>query len=392
VNGSIKQRSAGSWTLRFDLGRGPDGRRKQKVVTLRGTKKHAEMELRRLMHELETGKYADPGRLTVAQYLERWLEHMKTQVSAKTWERYAEIVRCHLSPALGHQQLSKLQPLAIQEYYAHASKSGRRDGSGGLSPQTVVHHHRLLHAALKQAVRWQLLARNPAEAADPPSVPDRDIEVLDEGGVLRLLELALGNRLYIPCVFASTAAMRLGEILALGWDAVDLDGGLLWVRRTLEETRSGLAFKPPKTHRSKRPISLPPFTVEALRRHKGEQAQLQLLLGTGYRDQGLVVAREDGSPWAVRTMSKAFEHLAARAGVPGVRFHDLRHTHATILLTRQKEDIKVVQERLGHARASTTLDIYGHVLPGMQDAAARRFDATLRAAMNPREEPDQETG
>lgn len=236
MKGSISQRAEGSWTLRFDLGRDADGKRKQKVVTFRGTKREAERELTRLMKELHSGTFIEPTKLTTRDYLRRCLrDYAATNVSAKTLERYTEIVEQHLIPEFGHLPLPKLQPLHIQGYYTKALQSGRRDGKGGLSAQTVLHHHRVLHTELKHAVKWQLMARNPADAVDAPRPVRPQLKVLDEEGVARLLGAAERSRLYIPCMLAVGTGMRLGEILGLMWENVDLKAGTfrwakLWSR------------------------------------------------------------------------------------------------------------------------------------------------------------------
>jgi integrase len=213
---------------------------------------------------------------------------------------------------------------------------------------------------------------------------EQEMNALDEQGTVHLVATAAETRLYLPVLLAVTTGLRLGEILGLRWCDVDMDAGTLTVRQALEETRAaGLNFKPPKTHRSKRPVALPSLIVDALRLHKGAQAQQRLLLGPAWKDYGLVCPRDTGEPWSPRIVSKAFEHLAEKAGVPQIRFHDLRHSHASQLL-KQGIHFTVVSKRLGHKRPATTLDIYSHLLPGMQEEAAERTDSALRAAMNTR--------
>ena len=191
---------------------------------MEGTRKDAERELVRLVHSLNKGEYVEPSKLTVAEYLERWLaDYAKPNISGKTYERYAEIVYSNLSPALGHHTLTKLQPLHIQEFYSSALTSGRRSGDGGLSAQTVLHFHRVLHAALGQAVRWQLLIRNPAAAVRPPRPQRREMQVLSEADTATWLHAARGTRLWISVLLAVTTGMRRGEIAALDWPHVDLD-------------------------------------------------------------------------------------------------------------------------------------------------------------------------
>ena len=316
-------------------------------------------------------------------FLKRWLrDYAAVRVAAKTFERYAEIVRLHLIPALGHHPLAKLQPLHIQAHYSQALQDGRRDGKGGLLAQTVLHHHRILKEALQQAVRWQLLARNPADAVDPPRPRRREMRALDDAPTAVLLTAAEGTSLHIPVLLAVTTGLRRGEVVGLRWSDVDLDAETLAVRQCVEQTKAGLSFKEPKTAKGRRVVAVPRITTEALRRHKAEQAKQRLLLGPAYHDQGLVCARPDGRIWAPQALSAAFSALAHRLHLP-IGFHGLRHSHATQLL-KQGVHPKIVSERLGHATVGITLDVYSHVLPGMQEDAARRADAALRAALGRR--------
>ena len=319
----------------------------------------------------------------MAAYLERWLrDYCAVKVSPKTAERYTQIVRLHLTPTLGHHQLTKLRPLHIQEAYTFWLQGGRRDGeAGGLSVTTVLHHHRVLHLALRQAVRWQLLAVNPADAVQPPRKAQREMSALDEDETAKLLEAAVGSDLYAPILVAVTTGLRRGELLALRWQDVDLERGTLSVNQTIEQTAErGIAFKEPKTAKSRRLISLGSLTVETLRRHRASQNEARLLLGNSYVDGGLVFPAPAGSVWNPRTFSSAFYRLTSHSGVPRMRFHDLRHSHATQLLVAGVH-VKVVSERLGHSTAGITLDTYSHVLPGIQEEAAARIDSAIRGAI-----------
>ena len=385
MKGTIIRRSKGSWTLVFDVGRDRRGKRKQKWKAIRGTKADAERELRRLLRSLDTGEYVEPTKLSVAEYLERWLaDYAKPNTAATTFDRYSEIVKLHLVPALGTVPLVKLQPLQIQRSYTEALETGRRNGAGGLSAQTVLHHHRLLREALGQAVKWRLLARNPTDAVEPPRPERHQIKTLTEDETAKLLERTKATYLYLPILIAVTTGMRRGEVLGLRWSDLDLDAGMASVRQTLEATKDGLIFKQPKTARSRRRVSLLPMTVQALRAHRTEQKKARLALGPVYEDHGLVCARADGRPINPRQLSKDFlSLLRCSDGLPRIRFHDLRHTHATQLL-RQGVHPKIVSERLGHATIAITLDTYSHVMPGMQEDAALRLDAALKIAINAR--------
>ncbi len=391
MKGHIVKRSETSWSLVFDIGQDEQGKRKQKWVTVQGTKKEAERELTRLLHEMNTGMYVEPSKMTVTEYLEYWLEHYaKTNVATKTLDGYRESIRVYIVPQLGKHQLAKLQTAHIQAYYAYAQREGRKRFPGGLSARSVLHHHRVLREALQQAVKWQFLGRNPADAVVPPRPERTEMKVLDEAQTARLLTVAEGTRFYLPVLVAVTTGLRRGEVLGLRWEDIDLDAGMLSVRQSLGQTRQGPQFKPPKTEKSRRGVSLPALTTEALRRHREEQQKEKVLLGDAYQDKGLVLANPIGEAWTPNALTKGFGFLLAKHDLPRVRFHDLRHTHATQLL-RQKVHPKVVSERLGHSTVNLTLDTYSHILPGMQEEAAEGVDKALRQALQ-RNTPEAGTG
>ncbi len=301
-------------------------------------------------------------------------------MSPKTYERYEQIVNDAIAPALGSYALAKLRPLHIQAYYAEALSSGRRDGKGGLSAQTVLHYHRVLHKALAQAVRWQLLARNPAAAVEPPRPQREQMRALDEAETAKLLKLVEGKRLYLPVLLAVTAGLRRGEILALRWQDLDFATDRAVICQSLEDTQDGLRVKSPKTERGRRTVVLPGYTLDALRSHKAQQAAKRLAAGPAYKDNDLICARDDGTFWAPDAFSTAFAALVRGSKMAHFRFHDLRHTHATQLL-RQGVHPKIVSERLGHSNIGITLDTYSHVLPGMQEEAIAKLDIVLRTAL-----------
>lgn len=383
MKGHIRRRGRDSWAVVVDEGRDETGRRRQRWHTVRGTKKDAERELVHILNSLHTGMYVEPTSITVAEYLNRWLaEGAKSTVSGKTFERYTEIVNSNLAPALGEHRLATLQPLHIQTFYSAMLATGRRDGRGGLSPQTVLHIHRVLHRALQQAVRWQLLVRNPAGAVQPPRAPRNKVQVINTTETATLLRRAEGTTLHIPILLAVSTGMRRGEIAALAWTEVDLGSQPATVRvvRSLEQTKGDLRFKVPKTATGARTLPLPSFAATALCRHKSHQAAERLRLGGAYDDQRLVCARPDGTLWPPGAITSAFLDLIRRAGLSPVSFHGLRHSHATQLLV-EGVNPKVVSERLGHTSVKTTLDLYAHVTPGLQEDAAARLDRSFRAAL-----------
>jgi integrase len=377
MKGHICRRSKGSWTIVINLGKDGNGRRKQKWLTVRGKKSAAQKELRRILHQLDTGSFVDPGNTTVAEYLAHWLETTaKHKVSRNTFSRYSAIVHSHLKPAIGQHALLKLRPGHIQAYYAEALSSGRKGGTKGLSPTSVLQHHRVLRQALKKAVRERLLVWNPTDAVDPPRRAHHEMPTLDEDQTLQLLKAAASSRVSIPVLLALTTGMRRGEILALRWKDVDLDAKSLSVQRTLEQAGSSLSFKQPKTRKARRVVALPKIAVRVLRQHRSRQSEHKLLLGKAYEDNDLICPRPDGRPYAPNSFSSTFRKMLRQTTLPPIRFHDLRHTHATLLL-RQGIHPKVVSERLGHSTIGITLDIYSHVLPGMQEEAAARLDSVF---------------
>ena len=274
MKGHIRRRGKSSWAVVIFLGRDPSGKQHRKWHAVRGNRKDAQRELARLLNEISTGAYVEPARMTVSEFLDRWLaDYAKPKVSPKTYERYQEMIDGHIRPALGSHLLPKLAPLHVQTFYGCALAKGRKDGKGGLSRQSVVHFHRLLHKAFAQAVKWQLRARNPIEAVEPPRAQRQEMRALDEDETANLLRLLGESRLYIPVMLAVTTGLRRGEILGLRWSNVNLATGTITVVQSLEQTREGLRFKSPKTHRSRRSIALPAMTVEVLRSHRVKQAE-----------------------------------------------------------------------------------------------------------------------
>ena len=382
MRGSLKRRGK-RWRLVFDLSRDDNGKRRQVVVSFKGNKKDAETELNRLIAEVESGGFVEPNKLTVGKYLKFWLKDVvASTVAPKTHERYSELVNLHLIPALGTIKLRRLTSTHILNFYSDLRLTGRRDGRGGLSERSILHIHHVLKGALRQTMLLKppLLRFNPADGVTAPSPEDKEIETIDEQQMARLLDGAEGTTLYIPVLIAASTGLRRGETLALRWRDIDLDRNSLSVRRTLEQTKAGLRFKPPKTKRGKRVVTLPAFAVDALRRHKVEQAKTMLRIGRGRTEDGLVCSRFDGEPRSPRAFSKEFTRLVAKLDIPRVSFHGLRHSHASQLL-RSGMNMKITQERLGHTKISTTLDIYSHVSETMQKATAVVVNDVLTTAL-----------
>ena len=386
-SGHIRERAPGAFELRYSLGTdSATGKRKIATATIRGSRKDAEKELRRLLHAVDTGEHIEPNRITVQQWLTTWLDAVRAEVAPKSHERYGEIVHNFLIPAVGNLPLAKLGPSHIQEAYNGWAVGGRRDGKpGGLSPQTRRHIHRILSAALGRAIEQQLLARNPADVFKKrlPKVERREMTALTTEQSQQILGAIRRNRVYWPALLALAAGMRRGEILALRWGNVDLDRGILRVVESLEQTKAGLRFKAPKSEKA-RVVTLPAFGSDELRRLKREQAEELLRLGVRQSGATLLCARADGEPMPPRSLTHEFAKVAGRVKeVPRVRFHDLRHSHVTQLLVAGVHP-KVAQERLGHSSISVTLDLYSHVTATMQEDAATKLDMAFRSAMSAR--------
>jgi integrase len=382
MKGHLRERSPGHWAIVIDVRDSQTGKRKRRWHSFAGTKRQVQVECARLLTELKAGTAVEPSRITLAAFFERWLEHMRGQVSPRSHERYAELCRKNLVPLLGHLTLAKLQPTHISQAYAKALASGRRDGTGGLSARTVTHMHRVLREALQQAVSWQLLARNPADACRPPKVEHTPMRTYDLVQTAELLAAMRGTRFFIPVVLAVLCGLRRGEIAALRWGQVDLDKGQLAVIQSAEQTRAGVRYKEPKSGRT-RTVALSAIVIEELRAHRIKQAQGLLRLGLRATNATFVCTREDGQPLQPLTLTHDWERKLSKTALPRIRFHDLRHAHATHLLSSGVHP-KVASERLGHSKIGITLDLYSHVLPGMQEDAVARVDDALRAAINKR--------
>jgi len=385
VTGSIRRRGKMTWELTFDLGPDPvTGDRTRRFVSVKGTRRDAERVLTEEIHQRNTGIDVAHGKLTVKQYLNRWLkDYAATNVSTATLVRYNGIVANHLVPAIGRIQLSELRPAHIQRAYAETLAPGaRKDRRGGaLSARTVLQHHRVLREALAHAVRWQLIARNPADAVAPPKPARHEMRVLNREEAQALLAAGGDDPLYCLLHVALASGARLGELLALRWSDMDAQSGTLRITRSAQRLPGeGIVFHAPKTHRSIRPIALSPVTLRILRLHRISQSERRLAVGSAYTDHDLVFANALGQPLDGTAVTKRVQQIAQDTGLGHLRFHDLRHTAATLMLSAGTHP-KVVSERLGHATINITLDTYSHVLPDLQHEAAAVIDALLTEAI-----------
>jgi len=373
--GSIYQRKDGRWVASIRL---EGGRRRTYYAA---TEKAALKKLRAAHRALDDGLPLTSDHQTVERFLGRWLQEVAAPtLRASTYTRYQQVLTHHVIGAkaprpLGKLPLTKLSPQDLTGLYAAKLQEG-------LSPRTVGHIHRVLHRALRDALRWGLVPRNVCDAADPPKVPHREMRALSPEEARALLAAAQDDRLEALYVLALTTGMRQGELLALKWQDIDFTTGRVSVRRTVRwHTRQGCVEGEPKSARSRRSIQLAPMAVAALQRHRKRQAE-QRLRASYWEDNDLVFANEIGRHIeATNLLRRSFYPLLERAGIPrGFRFHDLRHSAATLMLL-QGVHVKVVSEMLGHSAVSLTLDVYSHVLPSMQADAAAKVEALLTAAI-----------
>jgi integrase len=317
------------------------------------------------------------AQVTVAQYLEEWLAFAETRVRRSTLETYQSHLRVHVMPQLGNRRLDEIRALELQRLYSELLHTRQSRGTSALSPRTVVHIHRVLSEALRQAVRWGLLGTNPADGASPPRPRPTQTTIVDVSAAEYILRASKGTELGLPVALALGTGMRRGEILGLCWDDMDLESGILRVSRTLHITRVGLLLEEPKTRQSRRAIVLPRFLAETLAHERAAKATIPVEIAG--RSVNLVVRTRKNQAWNPDSMSSSWRRFARRIGLPSVRFHDLRHAHATLMLV-QGIHPKIVSERLGHSNVGITLDTYSHVLPSMQVQAAEALDELLRGA------------
>ncbi len=362
--GSIYQRPDGRWVATVTVGYNGTGKRIRRTV-YGWTKKHVQEELTKLQSSKMAGTLSAPNRLTVGEYLNRWLVNVaSTTVRPGTFVNYDGITQKQIIPRIGGVALQKLTPQHVQHLYAEML----RGGSGSHSRKLA---HCVLGRALKDALRSGLVVRNVCEAVDPPRIARREMQTLDLKQTNDLLAEAANDRLESLYWVAIATGLRMGELFGLQWQDVDLKAGTLSVCRTQSDVKGKLSLAEPKTAKGRRLVALPAQAVTALAEHR------KRMMVEGLAGADRVFCNTEGAPLRRPDFHRrSFKPLLKRAGLPNIRFHDLRHTSATLMLGAGVHP-KVVQERLGHSQISVTLDVYSHVMPGMQRDAADRMDALL---------------
>jgi integrase len=387
MRGHIRKRGKNSYSIAISLGKDPTtGQYKYQWTTVKGTKKEAEKRLSELLHQLDNGTFMKPGKTTLGEYLEKWLkDYVWTNLAPRTAEGYEHIIRRHSIPALGNTILTALKPEHLQRYYSEKLSNGRCNGIGGLSAQTVRHHHTCLHKALQTAVEWGLLARNTADAVSPLRAQGVEMQTWDEDEITTFLEAARQTPYYALFHAALFTGMRRSELLALRWCDLDLLLCQIYVTRSLHVLKGGkVIIRQPKSDKGRRMIAMSPLTVSVLREHKEKHQLERSILGKSLTGEDLIYCDLEDHPLLPNTVTHAWNKLVRRTGIRPIRLHDARHSYASLML-KQGTHPKVVQERLGHASIQITLDTYSHVTPGLQEAAAARFDQAFTTRYNERE-------
>lgn len=379
MKGYVRKKGKQSWQITLDAGNGSDGRRRRLYETVRGGKKDAQRRLHELIVSLEKGVYTSPGRLTVAGLLHQWLAgYCMSNCQPRTYDSYESTAVQHLIPVLGHIQLRQLYPQDIQAYYGKACEK--------LSARSVHYHHRILKQSLKYAVRQGYLGRNPCELVDPPPPRKKPMRTLTPGELGVLLDNASSNQFYPVYYTAVSTGLRQAELLGLTWRSIDLDYLSISVSQVLYKRRGVCRFDEPKTSHSRRRVSMTPKLACFLREYKAERERLYRELGKELSLDDLVFANVEGKPIDPGVLSHNFGRIVKRVGLENIRFHDLRHTFASLMFLRGAKP-KVVSEALGHSSVAFTMDVYSHIIEGMQQDAISLLDEVLPAGVNKNPSP-----
>lgn len=368
-SGHIRKRGK-RYTVVIELERDPvTGKRLQKSLGGYKTKKEAEKVLFEAISKINQNEFIFPEKTLVKDFLKLWLDTYAINLSPTTYNGYKMIINNHLIPAFGNKELQKLQPLHIQRYYNEKRKT--------LKGKTLLQHHRVLRKALNYAWKMQLISRNPADMVDAPKIQKYKATVLEPPQVKELLNAVEGTNFEIPVNLALSLGLRLGEVLGLRWSDVDFENGVVNIEQTLVRAGTKLIFKEPKTEESTRSISAPHELLKLLKQHKKNQLELKVRSYGEYKNKyTLVCTKCNGEPLNTSTFSHAFGTFIKKIDIPHIRFHDLRHTNATLMLLSGTAP-KVASSRLGHSTIGITMDLYSHVLKDMNKDAADKLNEVI---------------
>jgi integrase len=379
MKGNITRRGANSWRLKIALGRDPvTGKRLTRFATVRGAKRQAEAELARQIAAHDAGTLVEPSKTTLADYMRSWIETAATlRLSPKTAERYRQLIERQIVPYLGALPLQKLKPVHVANWHATLLKAGGH-GGGALMARTVGHAHRVLHKALADATKYELLMRNPASLVSPPKVTGDEMQILSADQVKAVLAAMRTSIIFPQVVVLLSTGMRRGELMGLQWGDLDLEAGKLRIERAIEKTKThGLRIKAPKTKHGRRTITLPAGAAEVLRQHRKAQIETRLALGIGkLPDEAHVFGTVEGAPRDPDRITQDWKRFTAARSLPKVTLHALRHAHASALIAAGADPV-TVSRRLGHGSPVITMAIYAHLFDHSDEAAAKAIDAVL---------------
>ena len=370
-SGSVRERSKGKREVRYDGPPDTEGKRPKVYETVHGSRRVAERVLRERLGVVDSGSYVAKSSETVAEFMDKWLDtYAATNTRLKTQQEYRGKVRCYIVPALGAIAVQNLRAPQIQSLYASMLRRG-------LSARTVLHCHRILKEALGHGVMWGDLARNPAEKVTPPKVQQVPVKPWEAETFYKFFDFAKDSLFKHAYHFAVLTGLRRGELCGLKWSEVDLDSGELRAIRTLQRIDGmGLVEDQPKSERSRRTIALSQLAIDVLRRVKVEQLERQLAFGEAWRGEGYVFTALDGRPLAGDRLTKDFGRIVRRSGLPELTLHGLRHTFVALLIAGGVHP-RVIADMVGHASSSFTMDVYGHLIKGVQQEAVDAIDRQM---------------
>lgn len=367
MKGHIRKRG-NKYCIVIDIGPDPEtGKRRQKWFSGYKTKKEAEKDVAKKITELNEGTFIEPSKITLKEYLNSWLEIKSMSIEESTHACYLTYINTHIIPSIGTIALPKLNVMHIQKCYKTAINKGMANNS-------ILLMHRILKTALNLAVKQNVISRNPAALAEIPKREKAPIQTWTEEEVKKFLLHSQETRYHIGCLLAITTGMRLGEVLGLRWQDVDFENHTVTINQT--SGHDDKIKKTAKTNSSKRTIPVPIETIEALKKHRITINKEKLRFGAAYQDQDLINCNEFGNVFRKDSFRRQFIKIIKNAGIKQIKFHDLRHTHATLLL-KQGVNPKIISERLGHTDISITLSVYSHVLPNMQEEAVKNFGKSI---------------
>ncbi|MEK3757848.1 tyrosine-type recombinase/integrase [Paenibacillus sp. FSL P4-0338] len=369
MRGCISKRKNGTYAYTVEMGKNAEGKRRQKMKAGFNTRKEAEQALAKVLADMGRGSYIEETKETVQEYFTKFLELKRPNLRPGTVKTYKWLIGYHIIPQLGQIPLTRLTPHHLVTMYEKL----RLDG--GLSPQSINHVHKVLHDGLATAVRYETLNRNVAALVQPPKIPKAKTNVWTDVELVTFLEYSKPYRYYMIILLAATCGLRRGEAIALRWEDVDFTKGTIKVAQSYVRGEKGHAFQEPKTKAGIRTIALPQMTIDALKHQKVLQAKDKLAAGVKYTDHGLVSQTKNGLPINPYYFEARWLDMLRKSGVKCIRFHDLRHTHASLLLL-QNVHPKIVSERMGHSSVGITLDRYSHTY-GVDYKAAQEINRII---------------